>query len=193
MPIPSLTIPLSPGRYYHVYNRGNNKERIFHYEGNYNFFMEKYFLYLGPYVETYGYCLLPNHFHFLIRINDDDVGPNEISNQFRRLFICYARCINNQQNRSGCLLSKNYRRVEVDDEMYLKRLILYIHHNPVKHGITRNFNGYPYSSFSSYLSFKSDRINTNHVFHWFDGAEGFFNYHNVQVNDARLIKLVSDD
>ncbi|HRP60464.1 MAG TPA: transposase, partial [Vicingus sp.] len=52
--------------YYHIYNRANGSEKIFLNEENYLFFLQKYIEYIHPIAETYCYCLMPNHFHFLI-------------------------------------------------------------------------------------------------------------------------------
>jgi REP element-mobilizing transposase RayT len=54
--------------FYHVYNRTNNKELLFREEDNYYFFLKKYHQYLGPFVNTFCYNLLPNHFHLVIQI-----------------------------------------------------------------------------------------------------------------------------
>ena len=62
--------PFLPGFYYHVYNRGNNGETLFRQERNYRYFLELYALYIYQIAETFAYCLLPNHFHFLIRIRN---------------------------------------------------------------------------------------------------------------------------
>lgn len=60
-------IPLLPGVFYHIYNRGNNRENIFIEERNYTLFMNLYSRYIPPIADTYAYCLLRNHFHFLVR------------------------------------------------------------------------------------------------------------------------------
>ena len=58
---------LVPGELYHIYNRGNNKERIYYDERHYRFFLAKVGQYLCPHADLLAYCLLPNHFHMLIR------------------------------------------------------------------------------------------------------------------------------
>ena len=63
-----------PGYLYHVYNRGNNKEKIFFKERNYFYFLTKVKLELSEYFHFIAYCLMPNHFHFLIRIKPDLPG-----------------------------------------------------------------------------------------------------------------------
>ncbi|MBI1224103.1 MAG: hypothetical protein GC192_02590 [Bacteroidetes bacterium] len=62
--------PMVPGGYYHVFNRGNNKENLFYLSKNYGYFLEKYKHYLSPWLDTYAYCLLPNHFHLLVRVKE---------------------------------------------------------------------------------------------------------------------------
>ncbi len=63
-----ITLPLEPNCIYHIFNRGNNKEQIFFEEGNYRFFLQRYGKYMNGYLETFSYCLLSNHFHFMVRV-----------------------------------------------------------------------------------------------------------------------------
>lgn len=63
-----MTIELESDTFYHIYNRANGNEKIFANTGNYNFFLDKYRQHISPIASTFCYCLLPNHFHFLIRI-----------------------------------------------------------------------------------------------------------------------------
>lgn len=60
----------TPGTYYHLFNRANGWEQLFRSEDNYNYFLRRYIKYMSPVCSTYAYCLLPNHFHFLVRIHD---------------------------------------------------------------------------------------------------------------------------
>jgi len=68
----TMTSPpaLQYGVYYHIYNRGVNRENIFREERNYPYFLKLYARYIEPVAETYVYCLLRNHFHALVRIRD---------------------------------------------------------------------------------------------------------------------------
>ncbi len=63
-------IPLEPGKFYHVYNRGNNRENIFNEEQNYAYFLKLYAFHIGPIADTFAYCLMRNHFHLSVRIKD---------------------------------------------------------------------------------------------------------------------------
>ncbi|MCB9292820.1 MAG: hypothetical protein H6559_06775 [Lewinellaceae bacterium] len=65
--------PLLPGRFFHIFNRGNNGDNLFYQERNYAYFLRKYFAYLSPVLDTYCYSLLPNHFHILARVKEQDV------------------------------------------------------------------------------------------------------------------------
>ncbi|MBI2620006.1 MAG: transposase [Ignavibacteriales bacterium] len=60
--------PFLPDHFYHVYNRGNDKTRIFLERSNYRYFLSKVARNLQNQVEIHAFCLMPNHFHLLIRI-----------------------------------------------------------------------------------------------------------------------------
>jgi putative transposase len=64
--------PLLFDTYYHIYNRGNNRENIFIQERNYDHFLKLYFKYIDPIAETFAYCLLRNHFHVSVRIKSEE-------------------------------------------------------------------------------------------------------------------------
>ena len=68
-----LTIPLLPGRYYHIYNRGINRCNIFYQQENFRYFLMKYGEKLKSYFDTFGYALLDNHFHLFVRVKPIDV------------------------------------------------------------------------------------------------------------------------
>ena len=64
--------PLIPENYYHIYNHAVGKENLFENEGNHLFFLSKYAQHLATIVDTFAYCLMPNHFHFAIRIKTEE-------------------------------------------------------------------------------------------------------------------------
>src|SRR4029078_11822602 len=66
MPSPS---PLLYDTYYHIYNRGNNRENIFVQERNYEHFLNLYAKYIEPVADTFAYCMLRNHYHVTVRVN----------------------------------------------------------------------------------------------------------------------------
>lgn len=80
------TEPTQPDTYYHVYNGGINGEPIFKEARNYNYFPEKYAQHINPIADTYAYCLLSNHFHFLIRTCSVEVISDRVLNPVRDNF-----------------------------------------------------------------------------------------------------------
>ena len=77
--------PLIPDAYYHIYNRGNNREDIFVEDENYRFFLQRYLQYIEPIAYTYAYCLLPNHFNFLVRIRNVE---EQIGTEMNLINVC---------------------------------------------------------------------------------------------------------
>ncbi|MDD5151893.1 MAG: transposase [Flavobacterium sp.] len=175
------------GQYYHIYNRGNNRENIFIEEKNYNYFLEKMKKYLLPVADVYAYCLLKNHFHIVIKIKDKkdllDNLKDKIHLPFSNLFNSYAKSINTAYNRTGSLFQEHLQKNRIENEEYLKQLIVYVHLNPVKHKFTKSFETYLHSSYRSYLSNKSTSIDRDFILDLFGGLENFKFYH----DERRLI------
>jgi REP element-mobilizing transposase RayT len=192
------TLPLAPETFYHIYNRGINGEAIFKEERNYPYFLDKYGQYIEPVAKTYAYCLLGNHFHFLIRTRSiDDIASSDVidqydqyvSKQFSRLFISYSQTINKTYERSGSLFDRPFRRIPVHHDSYFSQLVAYIHHNPVKHGFTDDFMDYPHSSYWSHLEARKTKLKRNEMLNWFGGQNEYRNFH-LQQLDRTLIKSV---
>ena len=193
MPTKKILTPLLPDSYFHIFNRGNDRENLFFTDANYQYFIKKYVELIVPFVETYSFCLIPNHFHFLVKVNESK-EPDfhlRVSHQFRRLFQSYALAINEQEGRSGSLFRKTFRRIQVNNMDYLKRLVFYIHFNPQKHQLVQDYREYPYSSFHSFKNNEiSSFISSRRVFEWFNDKEDFINYHNA-MHDERKIKMLT--
>ena len=167
---------------YHVFNRGNNKETIFFTDRNYRHFLKLFEKYLKEYAVLYAYCLMPNHFHILIRIKDVKSLENEelsrrLSLQFKYLFMSYSKGINKERGRTGSLFQKNFRRKLVDNEDYFTSLIAYIHLNPIKAGLVSKFEQWKYSSYRNLLSLDETLLARHEVLDWFDGRRNFIRFH----------------
>ena len=188
MPSPKLKTPIEFDRYYHIFNRGNNHDHIFYKDLNYDYFLGKYKKYLGGHVKTYAYCLLPNHFHLLIKTISD-----KVSSQLQKFFQSYALSINKQEGRSGSLFTKPFRRLSIEDDDYLKWLVFYIHFNPEKHFICSNFRNYQHSSFSSFLSSAETGLEREEVFKWFGNKKDFIDYHNFYHEEKRIQKYIIEE
>ena len=169
------------GQYYHVYNRGNNSENIFIEERNYNYFLEKVKKYILPIADIYAYCLLKNHFHIVLRIKDKIDLPEKFKEKihlpFSNLFNSYSKSINKAYNRTGSLFQEHLQRNRIENEEYLKQLILYVHSNPVKHQFSKDFQSYRHSSYRSFLSDKSSSIDREFIIKLFNDLENFIFCH----------------
>lgn len=167
------------GRFYHVYNRTIDKKKMFVDEGNYVYFLKKFSFYLNELIEVYAYCLLDNHFHFLIRIKENTALdlPEIVSKQFRLLFQSYALAFNKQRNRIGTLFQTPFKRALVVEQEHLFHLIYYIHHNPKKHQLTHDFRIWRWSSFTSLLTEKPTLLKRKEVIKLFGSLEEFKNFH----------------
>lgn len=203
-------LPLEPGKFYHIYNRGNNSEKVFYLRENYKFFLRRYDEYLTGLVETYAFCLLPNHFHFLVRVKEEGGGEGKVSPlkkvkplgmgmgerasaAFQRLFTSYAMALNNQENRHGSLFEKPFKRIEVKSTKYLANLVFYIHANPQLHGIVPDFRDYPWSSYQRILNHAPTALEKDKVLEWFSSKDNFISYHNSKMDIATIKELMIEE
>jgi len=174
----------APGNLVHVYNRGNNKQQLFFDESNYRFFTDKVKNHVKPNSEILAYCLMPNHFHFLLQINENSciskkIGgliSTELQNGFRMLQSSYAKAINKQYNRTGSLFQQNTKfkllnSTQADnahDATYSEVCFHYIHQNPLKAGLVNKLEDWNYSSFKEYLYDKAELCNKTLALQLFD-------------------------
>ena len=90
--ITNAPMNLQPGQLYHIYNRGNNRQRIFFSHENYLYFLTKLRKYLTPQLRIYAWCLMPNHFHLLVEVREQ-ATPATCGAAFRTLLSSYTRAI----------------------------------------------------------------------------------------------------
>ena len=198
--MPNMQEQLESNHFYHVYNKAVGNEKLFPRMNDYILFMEKYKYYISPISDTFAWCLIPNHFHFLIRIKDEkeitkqiqmrvpnphknmeiDVGKVIIC-QFSHFFNSYAQAYNKHYDRCGSLFKNRFKRKRITDDNYLKQLILYIHCNPIKHKICDNINYWQFSSFPDFMNRTTDLIKLNEVLGWFDDLNNFVYCHKNSV------------
>ncbi len=192
---------LSFGNYYHIYNRGINSCNLFREIENYEYFMNLYDHYISPIAETFAWVLMPNHFHFLVRIKEIDeilissshlTGLENLSGvksphqYFSNLFNAYTKAINKRFHRHGALFERPFQRKKIDEIFYLKQVILYIHNNPIHHGFREHSMDYPWSSYLTCISVKPTKLNRESVVGWFDNAANFKLLHNQKIEMERI-------
>jgi REP-associated tyrosine transposase len=143
------------GQYYHIYNRGVEKRAIFACEENYRFLLRRIKEFLPDYsVTIIAYCLMPNHYHFLVRA-DEDGG---ISPFLQRLFNSYTQAFNQQEKRSGALFEGRAKSVLIDKNSYLFHIARYIHLNPVRAGLTKRPEDWVYSNYLEFIGLRKDPL-----------------------------------
>src|SRR3989344_3214113 len=141
-------VPFAPGEYYHIYNRGNSKQTIFHDKADYDRFLKLLFLsngeenfkvqFIGKNIYEFNrgkelvhvgaYCLMPNHFHLLLTQAQD----GGISKFIQKLSTGYSMYYNKKYERSGTLFEGKFKSQHAGEDNYMKYLFSYIHLNPIK-------------------------------------------------------------
>lgn len=94
-------------------------------------------------VNIIAYCLMPNHYHFLIQ----QLTDMPISTWLHKLFVGYTQAINKQQKRSGTLFEGRSKHILIDNDDYLIYLMWYIHYNPVGAGLVSKHSDWPFSNY----------------------------------------------
>jgi putative transposase len=192
-------VPLQSGVYYHIYSRGNNRAAIFFEERNYAYFLKLYAHHVAPVADTFAYCLLGNHFHFLVRVRSDLTGLGGLSGlkgpsqHVSNLLNAYAKAINQAYQRTGALFQRPFGRIEVNSDAYFLQLVAYIHQNPQKHGLVADFRTWPYSSYRALLSNQPTRLARDEVLEWFGGAGQFEAFHAQSIGGPDVVALVPED
>ena len=137
-----------PGGYYHLYNRGAHKASIFREADNYLFVLRKVKHYCQALALTsIAYCLMPNHYHFLVR-QDSEHRAGLLP---QRVFNSYTKSFNKRYEHSGTLFEGNYKVLAVEEESHLLHLCRYIHANLVKDGLVADPADWPYSNYREWV------------------------------------------
>ncbi|MFC2098546.1 transposase, partial [Bacteroidota bacterium] len=137
------------------------------------------------YVDLYCYCLIPNHFHMLLKtkgIPNTHNSQLDFSKKFGNLFAAYAQSFNHYYNRKGSLFSQNFRRKQIEDDNYLKTVVIYIHRNPVKHGLVEDLGDWKYSSYREIVNSRPRYCNNGDVMEWFSTKENFKFCHSLDTD-----------
>lgn len=168
--MPYRIIQLENGFIYHIYNRGVAKLAIFEQSEDYKRFIKtlNYYQYDGPkpkfshfprfqktfklnysnkIVEIHAYCLMPNHFHLLVK----QIRDGGITEFVSKLSNSYTKYYNTKYKRVGPLLQGEFKAVLVESDEQLLHLSRYIHLNPLVSSLVKNLNQYPWSSYHEYI------------------------------------------
>jgi REP element-mobilizing transposase RayT len=187
---------METGQTYHVFNHANGREDLFPSVENYHHFLGKMHRHLSGPAEILAFCLIPNHFHLAVKIPEkhllekmdsrfsemtEEEAGSRITKRFSNLFSSHTLSVNRMYGRTGSLFRPNMKTKQVDDESSLCKLIHYIHCNPVHHGLVKNMEDWPYSSFSMYKSMRKALRSDDEVLKAFGGYEQFIRYHEQPI------------
>ena len=187
---------------FHIYSRTNTKdELLFREKDNYLFFLKRYRTFLTPVFQTLCYCLIPNHYHLLIKVknkehifkyqksknykyaNNELKINNFIQQQVANFHISYAKAFNKKYNRRGSLLQSKPKAKEITDLNFLLRSSRYIHRNPIKHGLIKQLENWEYSSYLDYAELRNDTIpEKEFVLSHFSSVQDFINFTNMDLD-----------
>lgn len=169
---------------YHIMLRGIDGRNIFiEYEDR-----EKllYYLFRAKEIdgfELYGYCLMDNHIHMLIKESE------ELGQSIKRITVGYVQWHNKKYGRTGHLFQNRYKSEAVEDERYLMAVARYIHQNPMKAKMVNKIEQYEWSSYKDYIaSFNGQptEINTELIAGYFNTQDSFIEYMSKSNEDKFL-------
>ena len=207
--------PFATNSYYHIYNRGVEKRSIFIGKRDYQQFLLAMDFYrknplpakLSDFkrgiekikkvenqidlVQIFSYCLMPNHFHFLLKQSAD----GGITHFLRKFANSYTRYFNTKYDRIGPLFQGTFKAKLIETDAYLLQVSKYIHRNPLK--LNSNLHSYPYSSYKYYLSQdKHPFCNTEFILSYFSKTNPNLNYQSfveeTGVEDPAIHDLLID-
>ncbi len=207
--MPTRTIPLINGQIYHIYNRGVEKRRIFENRRTYNRFLQaiKYYQREGPkpkfsnfvkyklfepnpnkkIVEIISYCLMPNHFHFLLK----QVRENGISEFISKLTNSYTKYYNTKFARVGPLLQGQFKAVLVESDEQFLHVSRYIHLNPLVSFLVKDLKNYEWSSYKEYITKTDQDICTKEeILNFFKSAGDYEQFVLDQADYGQKLELI---
>lgn len=139
---------LGPGLLYHVVARGNRREAVFLAHGDYETYLHRLATYRGGYAVTlHAYCLMPNHVHLVLRTADAS-----LDRFMQSLQQSYTQRFNRRYGQVGHVFQGRYKALLCETDEYLITLVRYVHLNPVRAGLVKRAEDYPYSGHRAYLA-----------------------------------------
>lgn len=209
--MPGRSTPLVSGGIYHLYNRGADKRNIFLQLHDYKRFLNTayYYQHIGTrirfskyskssinftiplssnkHLDILGYCLMPNHFHLLVRQSSE----KGIAIFMSQLINSYTKSHNLKYRRVGALLQGVFKSELVETDEQFMHVLRYIHINPaVSSGVNSNFENYPWSSYQEYTGNIIGICNTEPGLKFFSNTESFQQFHRDQLDYGRKLEVI---
>jgi REP element-mobilizing transposase RayT len=178
------------GRYYHLYNRGAHRVSVFREPDNYLYVLHRIKKYVKAFhIDPIAYCLLPNHYHLLVRQG----GRRRASLLPQSVFNGYSKAYNKRYGHSGTLFEGPCRVRTVEDESHLLHLCRYIHANPVRHGLVPTMADWPYSNYLEWIGERAGSlVDRRFVLAHFESPEQYSKFVHDYVLDPQLPRALQD-
>jgi putative transposase len=161
--VPRRDVELCAEECYHLYNRGNNRERTFYENENYLFFLRRLREHLVPVLDIVAYCLMPTHYHLLVRIKQTSEVSAKVSKALMQFSVSYTKAMNKRYDRVGALFQGAFRSKHVGQDTYLVHLSRYIHLNPVMAGLVERPQDWEFSSYREYIGLRTGSLPTPEI------------------------------
>lgn len=183
--------PFEPECWYHIFNHARGADELFVSDLDYKTFFGLVNKYVVPVADIYAYCLMRNHFHFLVQFRNVDVPKqftsgiisDYLSHQWGNVQNTYTKKKNFKTGKRGGLFCQSINRNLINSEEYLLNCVVYIHNNPVKHGFCLTSDEWRFSSYNAFFSNKSTKIEREKILGWFGGKQNFIDLHNSNAAD----------
>lgn len=211
MPSKNVVRSFTPESFYHVFNRGVEKRTIFLDTEDHQIFLYYLRVYLLPLekllllypelplrfysknlseeVKLISYCLMPNHFHFLLK----QKTKNGISRFIKQLTNAYTQYFNQKYHRVGGLMQGRFKAIVVLTDEYLIQLSRYIHLNPIKAKLTANLKDYQWSSYPEYTDVRNIQLcSTATLLDFFKSAKEYEQFVLDQINYTQEIDKIAN-
>jgi len=177
--MPRRYVKFVKGNFYHVYNRAKNQQKIFYESDNYLYLLRLLKNNTKKHTITIiAYCLMPNHYHFLMRVD----GYGDLSRCVSTTWNSYVQAFNKKFNRSGSLCDDRFKAIHVDRETYLIYLCRYIHRNPLKANLVSKLEQWPFSNYMEFVGKRKGNLYDATFFQIYFGDSG--DYHDFVYDDA---------
>ncbi|MDD5147057.1 MAG: transposase [Candidatus Daviesbacteria bacterium] len=207
--MPYRIIPFINGDYYHLYNRGINKQQTFLDKRDYDRFAKTLFYYqianpkprfsvhrqqktfpideTKKIVEIIAYCLMPNHFHLLVK----QIHDGGISELIRKFVHSYTKYRNIKHNSQGPIFQALFKAVRIETDEQLIHVSRYIHLNPLVALIVKDLKLYPWSSYLEYINMRDNlAINKEEILNFFKSPKAYEKFVLDQADYGAKLELI---
>lgn len=208
--MPGRTSILTTGEIYHIYNRGSDKRDIFLQSRDFSRFQQTFFYYqfASPkprfsnftkskissfkplsdekWIEIICFCLMPNHFHFMLK----QLKDGGISKFISQLSNSYTKYFNTKYKRVGALLQGVFKSVRIETDEQLIHTSRYIHLNPIVSGITRRLEKYPWSSYMEYITNTPVLSSPKIVLDLFLSSQSYKKFVEDQIDYGKQLEII---